>query len=117
MRTALDAMYPQAVPLGVRRRGHDCFGGQEDEDLRLATDAELWAWAQAQRRAFVTENQKDFLPIAAASPGHFGLILTHNRSLPRHRPRFIGDMVHALDRLHLARPGDDASGWVDSLKP
>jgi predicted nuclease of predicted toxin-antitoxin system len=118
MRTVVDAMFPQAVGLGVRRRSHDCFAVQEDHDLRLASDAELWDWAQGHRRALVTENAKDFLPLAAANAeGHFGLILTHNRSLPRHNPRFVGVIVSALDRLHLARPGDDPSGWVDWLQP
>lgn len=111
-------MFPAAVAIGVRARAHDCVAAQEDEELRVATDAEVWAWAQAQQRAVVTEAAKDFLPLASASGGdHFGLILTSNASFPRHQARFVGELVSALDRLHLARPGNDLSGWVHWLRP
>jgi hypothetical protein len=82
------------------------------------SDQELWAWAQADGRAVVTENVKDFIPLAVASgDGHFGLILTNNQSFPRHPPGHVGAMVSALRKLHAARPGDDATGWVHWLRP
>ncbi len=117
MLSLVDAMFPSAIAIGVRARSHDCLAAQEDESLRVASDPDLWAWAQAQRRAVVTENAKDFLPLAAASgAGHFGLILTNNASFPRHQPRFVGEIMSALDRLHVARPQTEGSGWVHWLQ-
>ncbi len=119
MRSLIDAMYPAAGAAGVRARSHDCIAAQEDRELRVASDAEVWAWAQSQQRSVVTEDAKDFIPLAVASGGdHFGLILTHNSSFPRHSSGlFVGKLVSALDHLHLARPGDDRTGWVHWLQP
>jgi predicted nuclease of predicted toxin-antitoxin system len=96
----LDEMYPPALALGLRRLGHDANGVQADEGLRASTDEALFDIAQQMGRAIVTENAKDFLPLAALAQGggvaHHGLILTHNSSFPRHRGRFIGALTAAL---------------------
>ena len=67
------------------------------------SDEVVFATAQEERRALVTENVVDFRPIAHRTfdrqGSHCGLIFTSNRSFPRHRPGTLGRIVAALDAL------------------
>ena len=103
MRFLLDEMYPHAIAEGLLRRGHAAVAVTERPDLRTLPDGELFAVAQSDRRAVVTENVADFAPLAdsydARGTGHFGLVLVPAGTNPRGSPRTIGRMVSALDRL------------------
>jgi len=63
-------------------------------------DPELFAAAQVERRVVVTENVRDFVPIANDHDGrgvaHYGLVLVNPGAYPRGRRRTIGAMVTAL---------------------
>jgi len=63
----------------------------------------IFAAAQTEERAVVTENAIDYRPLAAAlvSQGlrHTGLILTSNRRFPRHDARTAGRLTNALHEL------------------
>ena len=78
------------------------------------------AAAAADRRALVSEDSRDLIRIhrrmIAEGRHHFGLVLTSNRSLPRHRADvFVRAAVQALDDLLQRRPGDDDTSpllWI-----
>ncbi len=100
LRLILDEMFPAVIAEALRVDGYDVIAVQENNELRELTDADLFATAQRLERAVVTKNVKDFIPIDATShtrgEPHWGLILTTNRSFPRHRNRFIGAATKTL---------------------
>ena len=71
----------------------------------------LFAAAQAERRAILTNDVKCFVPLvqnaAAQGDDHHGLLLTNDRSLPR-SSRTIGRFVTLLDEVLAANLADDA---------
>jgi hypothetical protein len=83
--------------------GHDVVAVVEDSDLRGRADEVIFAAAQSQGRALVTEDVKDYRRIAnrilASGGRHEGLVLTLNRTFPRANPRTLHRMVIALDML------------------
>ena len=97
MRLLLDEHYSPKIAAELRKRGHDVVSAAERGDLR---DRELWNLASAERRALVTENVADFMPLvreaAAAGERHFGVVFTSPRSLPRSLGT-IGAYVKRLD--------------------
>ncbi len=103
MKLLLDEMYSWRVAEQLRLRGHDVVAVKEREDLRKSADAFIFAVAQAEGRAVVTENVDHFqrlnlLSISEARV-HCGLIYTTNHAFPRGNPRAVGNMVRALDVL------------------
>lgn len=105
MRLLLDEMFPHDIATALVERGREVVSIQQDRpELRHRPDAAVFAAAQEERRAVVTENAADYLGIAAAygedGRAHWGLVLTSNRAFPRHRPaRAIRLVVAALDDL------------------
>lgn len=116
MRLLLDEMYPAAIAAGLRDRGHDAIAVVERPELRMLPDPELFAAAQAERRIVVTENVRDFVPIAndhdARGVAHHGLVLVHPRRYPRGDKRTIGAMVTALDDIALAAEATSLRHWL-----
>lgn len=110
MRLLLDEMWPPAVAAALRERGHEVVAVAERADLRGQPDEVVFATAQSERRAVVTENVSDFRPLAAqtvsAGRAYFGLILTSNRGYPRADHRTAMRLRSALDALLEATPGD-----------
>lgn len=108
MKLLIDEMYPPAIAQQLRGRKHDVDAVAERPDLRALPDTDIFALAQREQRAVVTENLADFNPIADAydrrGRAHHGLVLVTPRSYPRGNPRTIGRMVTALDRLLDAQP-------------
>lgn len=111
MKLCLDEHFPPQIAEQLRRRGHDVIAVKERADLRGSGDRELLARMAEERRALVTENVADFVPLlreaAAAGDDHSGVILTPARSLPSTRAA-IGAFVERLDELLRARPAGDA---------
>jgi hypothetical protein len=103
LKLLLDEMYPPAIAEQLRDRDHDTATVTERTELRGLSDANLFAVAQSEQRAIVTENIDDFSVIAddhdQHGQAHFGLVLVSRSSYPRGRPRTIGRMVTALDQL------------------
>lgn len=118
MRLLLDEMYPPAIAAGLRAN-RDVVAVQEEETLGGLTDQDLFAEAQRLRRALVTENVVDLLPLAiettARGQAHHGLILTTNNSFPRHGRRFVGRLVRALDDFLADHQEDEMLGVVHWL--
>jgi predicted nuclease of predicted toxin-antitoxin system len=119
VRLLLDAHYSPAIAEQLRERGHDVVAATERDELRALSDVELLAVAATERRALVTNNAADFVPLirraAEAGAHHSGLVLTSDRTLPR-STRAIGRHVRALEKLLRAHPADDgladASVWL-----
>jgi len=107
----LDEMWPPTIAVALRQRGHDGEAVKDTPDLIGRPDPVIFAVAQAEGRAIVTENVADFRPLAAAclreGRSHTGLILTSNQRHPRHDVGTFGRLVDALDSL-LAVHGQDS---------
>lgn len=103
MKLLLDEMWPPEAAAQLRRRGHDVVAVAERPDLRTQEDEVIFAAAQDEDRAVVTENVADYRPIADSllqhGRSHGGLILTTDRRFPRHDPRTLGRLIAALDAL------------------
>ncbi len=103
MRLLLAEMYPPGLAEALRRRGHDAVAVTERPALRGLSDDGLFAIAQQERRAIVTENVADFVPIAnqheASGGTHPGLVLVPPGSYPRGDTRTLGRIVTAIDAL------------------
>jgi hypothetical protein len=103
LKLLLDEMYPASIADGLRARRQDAVAVVERAELRGISDAEVFAAAQAERRAVVTENVSDYVPIAnehdIRGTSHHGLVLVDPARYPRGKPRTIGRMVRALDAL------------------
>ena len=120
MRLLLDEHYSPRIAIELRRRGHDVVAARERPELHGLADPALFALMVAERRAILTENAADFVPLvrAAAVRGtdHFGVVLTSPRNFPR-TSRAIGRMVTAVEAFLVARPADDAlrgqSWWLE----
>jgi hypothetical protein len=113
LRLLLDEMYPPAIAEQLRDRGHDVDAVTGRSELRALADTDLFALAQAERRAVVTEDVADFSIIAddcdRRGQTHFGLILVPPDRYPRRSQRTIGRMVTELDRLLSAHTDETAT--------
>ena len=103
MKLVLDEMYTPAIAEQLRARGHDANAVVERAELRGLADTDIFALAQTEQRAVVTENIRDFSGIATdydqRGQAHFGVVLVDRGRYPRGSPGTIGRMVTALDRL------------------
>jgi hypothetical protein len=103
LKLLIDEMYPPAIAEQLRERGGDVEAVTARSELRGLPDADIFAWAQQERRAVVTENIADFSVIADGhdrrGQQHHGLVLVAPAAYPRGDARTIGRMVTGLDRL------------------
>src|SRR5262245_17813087 len=106
-------MYPPTIAEQLCRRGHDAAAVTARPELRMLADPDLFAIAQQERRAVVTENVADFARIADGCDQrggeHHGIVLLDSRRYPRGNLRTIGRVVEALERLLEQYPRDDAT--------
>ena len=123
MRLLLDEMYPPSLAAALRRRGHDVQAVKERSGLAGLDDEPIVLAVAEERRALVTENIRDFMPLVERlrSEGHrhYGVLFTSYRSFRRARAT-IGLYVRALDRYLRSHPGEDALAdswdWVPAQK-
>lgn len=111
MRLLLDEQYSPEIAEQLRHRGHDVTAVKEDPELVGLDDELLLRKAREDRRALLTNNVRDFAPLArqgaASGEDHTGLIFTSDESMPRSR-NTIGLYVERLSAVLHANPGDDA---------
>ena len=116
MRLCLDEHYAPQIAAALRELGLDVVALKERPELRGIGDLELLAAVQAERRALMTENVSDFMPLihelAARGENHWGFVFTSPVSMPRGSGT-IGLFIEALHRLLTARPGED--DFVDQI--
>jgi predicted nuclease of predicted toxin-antitoxin system len=108
VRLLLDEHYPTAVAARLRDDGCDAVTVQELGAAGI-DDAALLRLAAADRRALVTSNARDFVPLArrwmADGASHHGIVLTSDRRFSRSAAGALR-LAEALLALHRARPGD-----------
>jgi hypothetical protein len=78
-------------------------------------DEELLAYATTERRALVTENVADFIPLATQWAGrhttHSGLIFSNPKRFNRATLAYPGTLIAAL-REFLADPPITGESWI-----
>lgn len=117
MKLLLDEHSSQELARLLREAGHDVVAVKEEPGLVGLSDPELLAEAVARGRVLVTENVRDFQPLAAGPdllvPGT-GVLFTSHRRFPRNL-RSLGKLLRALDAWLRARPEDAPAGvgWLD----
>lgn len=114
MNLLIDEMFPATIAGRLRERhGYDVVAIAERDDLKGLRDADIFLAGQQEQRAIVTENVRDFRPIArewqAMGKVHFGLVLTTNRRFPRSQSRTHGRLVTALANLLDAETGSSVA--------
>lgn len=116
MKVLLDEQLSGQIARLLRERGMDAQAVAERADLPQAPDDEVMETASREDRAIVTNNIKDFRPLAAEriadGRGHPGLILlaaTHSRSRDA-----IGALADAIETLMSAHPDGIAGAehWI-----
>jgi predicted nuclease of predicted toxin-antitoxin system len=100
VRILTDERWNPEIVRQLRRCGYDAVAVSERREFRTMSDALVFAAAQAEGRAIVTEDVRDDRLLATqtivAGGAHHGLILTNNRRPPRHHPGTLGRVVEAL---------------------
>ena len=85
----LDEMFSGIIAEQLRAKGHDVLAAVADPALTGLADDQILAHATAARRALVTANIKDFIPLdtryRAADQSHAGLILVSTKTFPQNR--------------------------------
>lgn len=106
MKLLLDEMYPRAIADELRARGHDAVS-VHDAPVAGTADDVVFDHARSEHRAVVTENIRDYRPLAdailEAGEAHSGLILTTAKRWPRND---IGAIITALDTLLATNPDE-----------
>jgi hypothetical protein len=96
----LAELFSQEIARRLRTKDHDVVAVVERPDLIGLGDEELFRRMVVERRAIMTNNVKDFVPLAhrAAVNGedYFGLLLTSDRSMPRG----LATIGHFVETLH-----------------
>jgi predicted nuclease of predicted toxin-antitoxin system len=119
VRLLLDEMLAAAIAREPTVRGHDVTAMAGDPDHEALSDAEVLAFARAQRRALVTNNIRDFRPLhtealTPGEPGHYGIIFMPASF--RRTKSDTGRIVAALEAKLAAFPGDqdlaNAEAWL-----
>jgi len=116
VKALLDEQLSNEIAELLRSRGHDVVAVTERDDLLQVSDERLLDAAHQEERAVITNNIKDFRPIAAnrtlSGQGHGGLIL-----LPSKRSRSraaIGALADSIESILNAHPKGIANReeWV-----
>ena len=114
MKLLLDEMYPSLIARELRARGHDVASVHEVPGSGTS-DERVLDHARSEGRALVTENVRDYRPLAeallAADDSHAGLVFTTEKRWPRSDS---GALITALDQLLASTPDQpvDAEIWL-----
>ncbi len=121
MRLLIDEMWPRFVARSLRERGHDAVSAAERPDLRTMPDSVILAAALAEGRVVVTENAKDFRPMALAElragRPYPTCIFTDDQTWLRTRSgnRAGGRLVNALDALLTSGAEVEGEHWLNPI--
>jgi hypothetical protein len=114
LKLLLDEMYPSLIARELRTRGHDVVSVHESPGSGRS-DEQVFDHARSEGRAVVSENVRDYRPLAeallVAGESHFGLVFTTDKRWPRTDP---GRLITALDNLLASTPPQpvDAEIWL-----
>jgi predicted nuclease of predicted toxin-antitoxin system len=119
VRALLDEQLSPQIAALLRQRGHDVVAVSERDDLVGRGDRTILDIASAERRAVITNNIKDFRPLAAErlarGQSHGGLIL-----LPSKRTRTraaVEGLADAIETVLKAHPDgvESSERWIGPL--
>ena len=119
MKALLDEQLSPLIAALLRQRGHDVIAVAEHRDLLGSSDRHILEVATRDQRAVVTNNIKDYRPLAAERLARglppAGLIL-----LPSTRTRTrdaVAAVADAIEQILLAHPDGIASSerWIPPL--
>jgi Domain of unknown function (DUF5615) len=124
VRLMLDEHYSPEIARRLRAKDHDVAAVAERADLVGLSDEELFRRMALEERAIMTNNVKDFVPLAnrAAVDGHdhYGLLLNSDKSLPRGLDA-IGRVVDTLDEFLCRHQAKDNCRnqvrWLSTASP
>jgi hypothetical protein len=114
-------MWPRFVARELRQRGHDVVSVAERPALRTQPDPVILAAARDEDRVLVTEDAKDFRPLALAEVDagrpYPAFIFTDNDAWLRSRSgiRAGGRLVRALDALLASGVTIEGEHWLTPL--
>jgi hypothetical protein len=91
----LDEMFAPALAHALCAAGFDVIAVAGHPVLAAASDHQLAVWAAEQGRRVVTENVRDFAPLAGAGDPPLRVLFTSSRRFPRSR-RNPGPLRKAL---------------------
>lgn len=120
MKALLDEQLSPRIAELLRKRGHDVQAVGERPDLAGASDQLILDVAAAEHRVVITNNVKDFRPLAAQrlarGQSHGGLIL-----LPSKRTRTraaVEQLAGAIERIFNELPAatESAERWIPPLE-
>jgi Domain of unknown function (DUF5615) len=107
----LDEMFSDAIAQQLRAKGHDAQAVVADPALVSLPDDQIFAHATAARRALVTANIKDFIPLDAAyragGRDHAGLIPVSAKTFSQDRTytaAITGALIALLDQPGQIQP-------------
>ena len=105
MKALLDEQLSPQIARVLRERGLDVAAAAERSDLVEAADRDVIDLATREQRAVVTNDIKDFRPIAAEclmdGRGHAGLVLIPaSRARSRDATGALADAIEAVMRAH-----------------
>ena len=102
-------MFSYRIAEQLQRLGHDVTAAAESSQVARLPDEDLFALAQREQRAVVTENINDLLAIdrlyRQQARAHDGLILTSDRRFPRGAGA-SGRLVLARDAFLRTQPAE-----------
>lgn len=105
-------MFSDTIAQQLRAKGHDAQAVVADPALASLPDEQILAHATAARRAVVTANIKDFMPLdaahRAAGHDHAGLILVSTKTFPQDRSytaAITSALIALLDQPRQIRQG------------
>ncbi len=119
MKLLLDEMHAIVVAETLRQEGLDVLAVAERPELRGCADDDILVVATGEGRAVVTENIRDFAPLAQAwaldGRPHPGIVLTHPRRFARATLAYPGVLITALRAFATDPPitGDSWLWWLD----
>ena len=115
MRLLIDEMHHVAVAGALRADGFDAISVAERPDLRGTSDSDLFELAASTHGVIVTENIRDFAPLAArwVAEGRLfvGLVLTSPQRFNRAAVAYPGDLLAGLGSWLTAAP-PAGEGWT-----
>lgn len=115
MKLLLDEMHAPSVAVQLTGETFNVVAVATHPDLRGMADDELLAYAATERRALVTENVADFMPLAtqwaSEHKTHSGLIFTNPKRFNRATLAYPGNLITSL-RDFLTNPPTTGDSWI-----
>lgn len=107
----LDEMFAPALAEALCAEGFDVVAVAGHQLLAAAPDERVAAWAAEQDRRVVTENVRDFAPLAGIGDPPLRVLFTSSRRFPRSR-RNPGPLLKALRDWLSAGTEYPAETWL-----